>query len=92
MSQPHPVSDFRWHAEYVPQRVDFQFIKILVDLSLQQRLQLVDSIINLVLYFLLYGSRDGFVIRKIGWRRRKSQISWVCGMESLFNGICSFEG
>lgn len=49
MAQLHVILDVLGHDEDVPHDVDLELVKVLVDLGLDQRFELVDAVLNLML-------------------------------------------
>lgn len=49
MLQPHRGQKILGHREDIPQHVDFELVKCLVNIGFKQRLQLVEAILNLQL-------------------------------------------
>jgi hypothetical protein len=63
MPQAHPISHSLGDTQDIPQSIDLQAVKILVNFRLEQGLKLVDPVLNLVLAFFgnfFFGGSEGF--------------------------------
>jgi hypothetical protein len=49
MPQPNPILHILWYENNISQRINFQFVKVLVDGGSEQRLKLMSTILNLML-------------------------------------------
>lgn len=84
MLQPHPREQVLRHSEDIPQHVDLKFVKRLIHIGLEQRLQLVQPVLNLKLrlgvnhiaIFVGFGDRGTVA------GMRKAQAFWWGGKQA----------
>lgn len=89
MAQPHPIAQLFGHRQHVPQGEDFQDVEVLVNLGLEQRLELMDPVLDLVLAFLQR------LVGDVRWSVGgdfEADVRGVGGEEALFYGVDGFKG